>query len=97
MQTLIPINDISPQADIVKIISYYLLLQESRKVLKGTCPFHTDAGNSLMVYASRNHFKCFGCGKEGGPVDFIMMIEGLTRYEAVGRVDIILGSQVKSA
>lgn len=88
MQTIITMNDLSPEADLVKIISYYLPLQESRKVLKGPCPFHKDTGNSLMVYASRNHFKCFGCGKEGGPKDFMTAIE---------HTHMIFGAQVRSA
>jgi len=69
------ISDVSPEPDLVKLISHYLPLQESRKVLKGTCPFHPDSGSSLMVYASRNQFKCFGCGIEGGPEEFRKAIQ----------------------
>ena len=69
------ISEVSPEPDLVKIVTSYLPLQESRKVLKGTCPFHADNGSSFMVYASRNHFKCFGCGIEGGPEEFLTAIE----------------------
>jgi DNA primase len=82
MQTLMSISELSPEPDLVKIVSAYLALQESRKVLKGTCPFHADGGSSLMVYASRNRFKCFGCGIEGGPAEFMVAVErsgGLTK------------------
>lgn len=68
------INDPAPEPDLVQLISAYLPLQESRKVLKGTCPFHPDAGSSLMVYATHNQFKCFGCGIEGGPEEFMRAI-----------------------
>jgi DNA primase len=97
MQKLIPISEVSPVANLASIIGYYLPLHESRKVLKGRCPFHADAGQSLMVYATRNHFKCFGCGYEGGAVEFISAYEGLNRYEATERIDMILRGQVKSA
>lgn len=71
------------KTDLVKIISAYLPLQESRKQLKGKCPFHPDTTTSLMVSAEKNIFKCFGCGRDGGPVEFIMLKEGKTRPEAV--------------
>jgi len=36
-----------------------------------------------MVSPEKNIFQCFGCGKGGGPVDFVMAIEGKTREEAI--------------
>jgi DNA primase len=75
MQTLMSISEVLPEPDLVQLISSYLPLQESRKVLKGPCPFHPDSNNSLMVYASRNQFKCFGCGIEGGPEEFLAAIQ----------------------
>jgi DNA primase len=75
---------ISPvQADLVRIVSKYVLLEESRRNLKGRCPFHPDQATSLMVSPEKNIFQCFGCGKGGGPVDFVMAIEGKTREEAI--------------
>lgn len=71
------------QADLVQIISKYILLQESRKNLKGRCPFHKDLATSLMVSPEKNIFQCFGCGKGGGPVEFVMAIENKTREEAI--------------
>lgn len=71
------------QADLVQIISKYILLQESRKNLKGRCPFHKDLATSLMVSPDKNIFQCFGCGKGGGPVEFVMAIENKTREEAI--------------
>ena len=74
---------IQSQVNLVKIISGYLTLREGRKILKGPCPFHIDSANSLMVYPEKNIFKCFGCGKEGGPIEFVMNVEGLSFDEAV--------------
>lgn len=87
MQTIMSIVEVSPETDLVQLIGNYLPLQASRKVLKGTCPFHPDGNNSLMVYASRNQFKCFGCGIEGGPAEFLAAIQkinvGIPLREAI--------------
>ncbi|GAA4322049.1 hypothetical protein GCM10023149_22130 [Mucilaginibacter gynuensis] len=81
LEQLTPI--VLAKADLVKLITSYLPLQESRKMLKGSCPFHADNGASLMVSPEKNSFKCFGCGKDGGPVEFVMFYEGLSRQDAV--------------
>ncbi|WP_428331240.1 CHC2 zinc finger domain-containing protein [Mucilaginibacter sp.] len=77
------VSKIQANADLVKIISKYLILQEGRRILKGSCPFHTDNSDSFMVSPAKNIYKCFGCGKEGGPIEFIMTLEGKSRDEAV--------------
>jgi DNA primase len=71
------------QADLVAIISKYVLLEKSRRHLKGRCPFHKDVTTSLMVSPEKNIFKCFGCGKDGGPVEFVMLMENKSREEAI--------------
>jgi DNA primase len=70
-------------ADLVSIASKYILLVESRKNLKGRCPFHADQGTSFMLSPEKNIFKCFGCGKDGGPIEFIMYMEGKSREEVI--------------
>jgi DNA primase len=79
-------SDTPVQPDIVQVISKYILLQESRRHLKGRCPFHNDLTTSMMVYAEKNLFQCFGCGKGGGPVEFLMAIENKTREEAIALI-----------
>ena len=73
----------STQPNLVTIISKYILLEESRRNLKGRCPFHKDLATSLMVSPEKNIFQCFGCGKGGGPIEFVMAIEHKTREEAI--------------
>jgi DNA polymerase family A/CHC2 zinc finger len=46
------------------------------------CPFHADSTPSLHIYP--DHFHCFGCGAHGDHVDWLMMVEGLSRDEALG-------------
>ena len=45
------------------------------------CPFHADSTPSLHIYD--DHFHCFGCGAHGDHVDWLMMIEGMSRDEAL--------------
>ena len=72
--------------DLVEIASKHILLQKSRKALKGRCPFHIDETTSLMIISQSNMFKCFGCGAEGGPVEFLMRIENKSRTEIIGQI-----------
>ncbi|MFD0793616.1 CHC2 zinc finger domain-containing protein [Mucilaginibacter litoreus] len=74
------------QLNLVEIVSRHVLLQQSRKALKGRCPFHKDETTSLMVIPASNVFKCFGCGAEGGPIEFMMAIEGKTRNEIIAKL-----------
>jgi DNA primase len=77
-------DNFSPvQANLVTIVSKYVLLEESRRNLKGRCPFHKDLTTSLMVSPDKNIFKCFGCGMDGGPVEFVMLIENKSREDAI--------------
>ena len=78
------IGIIQSKANLVKIVTAYLPLTESRLVMKGNCPFHPDSTYSFMVSPAKNIFKCFGCGKEGGPVEFIMAIQNKSFEEAAG-------------
>jgi CHC2 zinc finger/Toprim domain len=48
---------------------------------KINCPFHADNTPSLHVYA--DHFHCFGCGAHGDHADWLMLVEGKTRKEAI--------------
>jgi DNA primase len=83
---------IQNKADLTKIISRYLKLEEGRRILKANCPFHTDSSDSFMVSPVKNIFKCFGCGKEGGPIEFVMAIESKSYDEAVKSLALEFGN-----
>jgi DNA primase len=76
-------DQIQSQVSLVKIAAGYISLTESRRIFKGPCPFHKDLTNSLMISPEKNQFKCFGCGVDGGPLEFVMRIKGITLQEAV--------------
>jgi DNA primase len=50
---------------------------------KGLCPFHAEKTPSFNVSADKGFFKCFGCGKAGDTINFVMETEGLQFTEAV--------------
>jgi len=67
----------TPQTEFLQLISAYVRLEEGRKMLKGNCPFHNDTAGSFMVYPSKEIFKCFGCGREGGAAEFSKAIQAI--------------------
>jgi DNA primase len=72
--------------NLVDIASKYILLHPSRKALKGKCPFHKDETTSLLIIPQSNVFKCFGCGAEGGAMEFLMRIENKNRTEVIAGI-----------
>ncbi|HEX7056952.1 MAG TPA: DNA primase [Bacilli bacterium] len=69
--------------DIVETVRKYLQLTKAGKYFKGLCPFHSEKTPSFTVSPDKQIFHCFGCGKTGSVVTFIMEVEGLSFAEAV--------------
>ncbi len=78
LQELIERNDI---VDVVG--SYVRLTKKSGANQFGLCPFHSEKTPSFSVTADKQIYHCFGCGKGGGVINFIMDIEGLSFRDAV--------------
>ena len=70
-------------ADIVDVVSDYVTLKRRGVNYIGLCPFHNEKTPSFTVSPAKNICKCFGCGKGGNPVNFIMELENLSYYEAL--------------
>ncbi|MBN2328774.1 MAG: DNA primase [Candidatus Omnitrophica bacterium] len=75
-------QQILDQADIVEVIGKYVRLQNRSGRFVGLCPFHKEKTPSFSVNAERGFFHCFGCGKGGNVIDFVMGVENLTYGEA---------------
>lgn len=71
------------KASFIDIVSKYVSLNESRNIFKGNCPFHQDSTNSFMISPAKKIFKCFGCGQEGGVIEFIMLIENKSVEDSI--------------
>ncbi|MDO4815731.1 MAG: DNA primase [Bacillota bacterium] len=78
LQELIERNDI---VDVVG--SYVRLTKKSGANQFGLCPFHSEKTPSFSVTADKQIYHCFGCGKGGGVINFIMDVEGLSFRDAV--------------
>ena len=77
------IDELTARCDIVDIVSRYVALKKSGSNYFGLCPFHNEKTASFSVAPDKQIFHCFGCGAGGGPIRFIMMIEGLEFQDAV--------------
>lgn len=65
------------------VSSYVRLSKRSGSNLFGLCPFHSEKTPSFSVSPDKQIYHCFGCGKGGGVINFIMEIENLSFPEAV--------------
>ena len=78
------IDEILDKADIESVVGHYVsFTKRSGSNLKGLCPFHSEKTPSFNVNTQKNIYKCFGCGKGGNAINFIMNIESLSYPEAV--------------
>ncbi|MCD6594316.1 DNA primase [bacterium] len=77
------IERVIESADVVSIIGRYTSLKKAGKNFKGLCPFHKEKTPSFSVDPDRGLFYCFGCGKGGNVVSFVMEKEGLSFPEAI--------------
>lgn len=77
------IQRILDAADIADVISEFVTLKRRGVNLLGLCPFHNEKTPSFTVSPAKGIFKCFGCGKGGNVVNFIMEHESLSYPEAL--------------
>ena len=77
------INQIIETARIEDVVGEFVTLRKRGSNLIGICPFHKEKTPSFNVNPARNIFKCFGCGKAGDSVRFIMEHEHYSYPEAL--------------
>ncbi len=77
------IQAIIDKSDIVAIVGEHVRLVRSGKEYKGLCPFHSEKTASFYVVPEKNIFYCFGCGKGGDAVKFLMEFEKMSYPEAL--------------
>jgi len=77
------IQKIMDYAQIEDVVSDFVTLKRRGTSLVGLCPFHDEKTPSFTVTPAKNIFKCFGCGKGGDPVNFVMEHEHLSYPEAL--------------
>lgn len=77
------VERIKDAANIVEVVSEFVTLRRSGANYKGLCPFHDEKTPSFYVSPARGMCHCFGCGKGGNPIGFIMEHEQMTYPEAL--------------
>ena len=78
------LQELASRNDIVDVVgSYVRLTKKSGSNLFGLCPFHSEKTPSFSVAPDKQIYHCFGCGKGGSVISFIMEIENLSFPDAV--------------
>ena len=88
------ITSLLDRADIVDVVGRYVTLTKGGRNFMACCPFHKEKTPSFSVSPSKQIFKCFGCGKAGNAIGFLMEMERLSFPEAVRRLAEIYGMEV---
>lgn len=79
----VTVGRIIDAAQITDVIQDFISLKRRGANFLGLCPFHNEKTPSFTVSPAKGIFKCFGCGKGGNSVNFIMEHEHLTYPEAL--------------
>lgn len=89
------VDRIYAAANIVDIIGEYVTLRRKGVNYQACCPFHNEKTPSFVVSPSKGVYKCFGCGKGGNAVTFLMEHENLSYPEALKMVARKYGIEVR--
>ena len=72
-----------PQSFIQELVGRHVQLKKGGANFTGLCPFHGEKSPSFSVSPSKQFYHCFGCGKTGNVISFLMEHSGMTFIEAV--------------
>src|SRR5512138_2709229 len=77
------IQQITNRIDIIDVIGEFIKLKKRGANYLGLCPFHGEKTPSFTVSPSKEIYKCFGCGRSGNSISFIMEHEKYSYVEAL--------------
>lgn len=77
------IQQITNRIDIIEIVGEFVKLKKRGSNYLGLCPFHNEKTPSFTVSPAKEIYKCFGCGKSGNTISFLMEHEKLSYVEAI--------------
>jgi DNA primase len=83
MITQTTIQQITNRIDIIEIVGEYVKLKKRGANYLGNCPFHNEKTPSFTVSPSKEIYKCFGCGKSGNAIGFLMEHEKFSYVETL--------------
>ncbi|MEY4726858.1 MAG: hypothetical protein RLZ36_1485 [Pseudomonadota bacterium] len=88
------IQELLARVDVVEVVGRYVQLKKGGANFMGLCPFHGEKSPSFTVSPTKQFFHCFGCGKNGNAIGFLMEHAGMTFIEAVKDLAQNIGMQV---
>lgn len=88
------IQELITRADVVDIVGRYVQLKKGGANFMGLCPFHGEKSPSFSVSPTKQFYHCFGCGKNGNAISFLMDHVGMSFVEAVKDLAQQYGMQV---
>ncbi len=77
------IQELLARVDVVEVVGRYVPLKKGGANFMGLCPFHGEKSPSFSVSPSKQFYHCFGCGKNGNAIGFLMEHAGMGFVEAV--------------
>ncbi|MDQ2753584.1 MAG: DNA primase [Bacteroidota bacterium] len=77
------IQQITSRIDIIDVVGEFVKLKKRGANYLGLCPFHGEKTPSFTVSPSKEIYKCFGCGKSGNTITFLMELEKYSYVEAL--------------
>ncbi|HUN04817.1 MAG TPA: CHC2 zinc finger domain-containing protein, partial [Niabella sp.] len=83
MITQASIQEILSRIDIIDVVSEFVKLKKRGANYLGLCPFHNEKTPSFTVSPAKEIYKCFGCGRSGNTISFIMEHEKYSYVEAL--------------
>jgi DNA primase len=88
------IQDLLARADVVEVVGRHVQLKKGGANYMGLCPFHAEKSPSFTVSPTKQFYHCFGCGKNGNAIGFLMDHAGMNFVEAVKDLAQTLGMPV---
>ena len=88
------IQELLSRVDVVEVVGRYVQLKKGGANFMGLCPFHGEKSPSFSVSPTKQFYHCFGCGKNGNAISFLMDHAGLNFVEAVKDLAGQVGLQV---
>src|SRR5436305_12014650 len=77
------IEQITNRIDIIDVVSEFVRLKKRGANYLGLCPFHNEKSPSFTVSPAKEIYKCFGCGRSGNTISFLMEHEKYSYAEAL--------------
>ena len=77
------IQELLARADVVDIVGRHVQLKKGGANFSGLCPFHNEKSPSFTVSPTKQFYHCFGCGKNGNAIGFLMDHSGMSFIDAV--------------